>query len=95
VVGRVQHAVDAGLTVLGHTVNFAALLQTLAEPDSVFTSEAAHRLVQGLVDESFAGEHTIKGKSEPQQIYRLSAVRRATSRFEAAIGRGLGAFVGR
>ena len=33
VVGRVQQAADAGITVLGDTVNFAARLQALAEPD--------------------------------------------------------------
>ena len=95
VVGRVQQAADAGITVLGDTVNFAARLQSLAEPDSVFMSEATYRLVQGLVNETFAGEHTIKGKSEPQKVYRLNAVRKGTSRFEAAIGRGLSDFVGR
>jgi class 3 adenylate cyclase len=95
VVGRVQQAADAGITVLGDTVNFAARLQALAEPNSVFMGDATHRLVQGLVDVSFAGEHTIKGKSAPQKVYRLNAVRKGTSRFEAAIGRGLSAFVGR
>ena len=95
VVGRVQQAADAGITVLGDAVNFAARLQALAEPDSVFMSEATHRLVQGLVDESFAGEQIIKGKSEPQKVYRLNGVRKRTSRFEAAVGRGLSAFVGR
>ena len=81
--------------MLGDTVNFAARLQSLAEPDSVFMSEATHRLVQGMVDASFAGEHTIKGKSEPQKVYRLDAVRQGATRFEAAISRGLSAFVGR
>ena len=76
-------------------MNFAARLQSLAEPDSVFMSEATYRLVQGLVAETFAGEFTIRGKSEPQKVYRLSAVRKGTSRFEAAIGRGLSDFVGR
>jgi class 3 adenylate cyclase len=49
VVGKVQQAADAGITVLGDTVNFAARLQALAEPGSVFMSEALHRLVQGMV----------------------------------------------
>ena len=35
VVGKVQGGADAGVTVLGDTVNFAACLQSLAEPDSV------------------------------------------------------------
>ena len=45
-----------GVTVLGDTVNFAARLQALAEPNSVFMSEATHRLVQGMVEASFAGD---------------------------------------
>jgi class 3 adenylate cyclase len=95
VVGKVQQAADAGITVLGDTVNFAARLQALADPDTVFMSDATRRLVQGLVDESFAGEQVVKGKSEPQRVYRLHAIRRGATRFEAAISRGLSAFVGR
>jgi hypothetical protein len=76
-------------------VNFAARLQSLAEPDSAFISEATHRLVRGLVDASFAGEHRIKGKSESQKVYRLDAIRRGATRFEAAVTRGLTVFVGR
>ena len=33
VVGKVQQGADAGITVLGDTVNYAARLQALAEPD--------------------------------------------------------------
>jgi class 3 adenylate cyclase len=43
----------------------------LAEPDSVLMSDPTHQLVQGFVEASFAGEHTIKGKSEAQKVYRL------------------------
>ena len=95
VVGQVQEGADAGVTVLGDTVNFAARLQSLAAPGSVFMSEATQRLVQGLVDASFAGEHAIKGKSEPQKVYRLEGVRLGATRFEAAVSRGLSTFVGR
>jgi class 3 adenylate cyclase/(2Fe-2S) ferredoxin len=97
VVGKVQGGADAGVTVLGDTVNFAARLQSLAEPDSVAMSDAnaTHRLVQGLVETSFAGERTVKGKSEPQKIYRLDSIRQGATRFEAAMSRGLSAFVGR
>jgi predicted ATPase len=51
--------------------------------------------VQGLVDATFAGEQAIKGKSEPHKVYRLDAVRHGATRFEAAVSRGLSAFVGR
>ena len=95
VVGKVEESADAGVTVLGDTVNFAARLQTLAEPDTIFMSEATHRIVQGMVDANHAGEHAIKGKTELQKVYRLDGVRSGATRFDAAIIRGLSAFVGR
>jgi class 3 adenylate cyclase len=86
---------SAAMTALGDTVNLASRLQTLAEPGTVLLSEATARLVQGLVEQSFAGEHTIKGKAEPQKVYRLDSIRQGATRFEAALGRGLSAYVGR
>jgi hypothetical protein len=47
-------------------LNFAARLQSLAAPGSVFMSEATHRLVQGRVEVAFAGDHQIKCKAEPR-----------------------------
>ena len=62
-------------TALGDTVNLASRLQTLAEPGTVYLSEATQRLVQGQVETTFAGERVIKGKAEPQKVYRLEAIR--------------------
>ncbi len=95
VVGKVQEGSEAQVTVLGDTVNFASRVQSLAKPDVAYMSDATHRLVQGLVDASFAGEHAVKGKSELQKLYRLDAVRHGATRFESAVSRGLSAFVGR
>ena len=95
VVGKMEEGEGAGGTVLGDTVNFAARLQSIAEPNSVFMSEATHHSVQGLVETSFAGERAIKGKSVPQKVYQLEAVRPGITRFEAALSRGLSTFVGR
>jgi class 3 adenylate cyclase len=95
VIGKVQGGIDAGGTILGDVVNFAARLQALTEPDSILMSEATHRLVQGMVEAGFAGEHSIKGKSEPQRVYRLDGIRYGATRFEAAVSRGLSTFVGR
>jgi class 3 adenylate cyclase len=86
---------SAAMTALGDTVNLASRLQTLAEPGTVYLSEATQRLVQGLVEATFAGTHPIKGKAEPQRVYRLDSVREGATRFEAAVGRGLTTFVGR
>ena len=61
----------------------------------MFISEATHHSVRGLVETSFAGERTIKGKSNPQKVYQLEGVRPGITRFEAALSRGLSTFVGR
>ena len=95
VVGAVQPGAEAGVTVLGDTVNVAARLQALAEANSATMSEATQRLVQGMVEARFAGEHAIKGKSEPQKVWRLDGIREGATRFGAAVSRGLSAFVGR
>ena len=95
VVGQVHSGANAGVTVLGDAVNFAARLQAKAQPNSILISEATYRLVQGMVETSFTGEHSIKGKSGAQKIYRLDAIRQGVTRFEAAVSWGLSAFVGR
>lgn len=95
VVGKVQASADAGVTVLGDTVNVAARLQALAEPGSAVMSEATHRLVEGLVDAGFVGEHLIKGKSDAQKAYRLEGIRERATRFAAKIERGLTRYLGR
>jgi predicted ATPase len=83
------------VTALGDTVNLASRLQALAEPNTVMLSEATQRLVEGMVDSHFAGEHKVKGKTQLQRVFRLEAVRKRAMRFEAAVSRGLSAYVGR
>ena len=82
-------------TALGNSVNFASRLQMLAEPGTVYLSEATQRLMTGLVETTFAGEHAIKGKAEPQKVWRLVSIRSRATRFDAAVGRGLSPYVGR
>jgi class 3 adenylate cyclase len=57
VVGQVHGGPDGGATVMGDTVNLASRLQALAEPGSAVLSEATYRLVEGMVQASFFGEH--------------------------------------
>ncbi len=95
VVGRVDSNENASVTALGDTVNLASRLQALAEPGAVLLSEAAQRLVEGMVESRFVGEHLIKGKAEPQRVFRLEAIRQTAVRFDAAVSRGLTTYVGR
>ena len=48
-----------------------------------------------MVEATFSGEYEVKGKPERQRLYRLEALRQGAARFDAAVSRGLGAFVGR
>jgi class 3 adenylate cyclase/tetratricopeptide (TPR) repeat protein len=95
VIGEVGGYAPAGISFHGDTINFAARLQTLAAPGSAIMSETTHRLVWGMIEASFAGEYGVKGKSEPQKAYRLDAVPPGAKRFDIAMSRGLGTFVGR
>ncbi len=92
VVGEVGHG---GVTVMGDTVNTAARLQSIAEPGTVYLSEATRRLAEGRIETEPKGEHQLKGRAEPLRVFRLAGLRRDVPRFAAAAQRGLSPFVGR
>jgi class 3 adenylate cyclase len=95
VVGEVQDGAGGGVTVMGDAVNVAARLQSLAEPGTIYLAEATHKLAQGQIEAVTWGEHQLKGKAEPLEVYKLTGLRRDVSRFAAVIERGLSPYVGR
>jgi class 3 adenylate cyclase/tetratricopeptide (TPR) repeat protein len=60
--------------VAGDAVNTAARLQAAAEPGHVLTDAATHRLAGGAVGFADAGEYALKGKAEPQRLWRAIRV---------------------
>ena len=70
-------AVDEGM-VAGDAVNTASRVQAAAEPGSVLVDVPTQRLTGSAIAFADAGEHTLKGKAEPQRLWRavrvLSAV---------------------
>jgi class 3 adenylate cyclase/tetratricopeptide (TPR) repeat protein len=60
--------------VAGDTVNTAARVQVLAEPGQVLTDGATYRLAGRGVGFAEAGEHALKGKAEPQPLWRATRV---------------------
>lgn len=95
VVGTVGGDSRMEFKAVGDTVNLAARLESLAEPGSVLVSEATWRLVESSAEATSLGERDIKGKAEPQRLYRLDRVEVHAARFDASVRRGLGPLVGR
>jgi class 3 adenylate cyclase/tetratricopeptide (TPR) repeat protein len=60
--------------VAGDAVNTAARVQSVAEPGSVLVDAPTYRLAGGGVGFADAGEHALKGKAEPQRLWRATRV---------------------
>ncbi len=80
---------------LGETPNIAARLQGLAEPGTVVISASTYQLVEGLFSCRDLGFHSLKGISQPVQLYQVIEETGATSRFEAMAGGELTPLAGR
>ena len=75
VTGEVAVTVGAGGEgMAGDTVNTAARVQTAAEPGSVLVDGATKRLAERGVGFADAGEHALKGKTEPVHLWRATWV---------------------
>jgi class 3 adenylate cyclase len=66
-------AVGEGM-VAGDAVNTAARVQSAAEPGQVLTDVATQRLAGSAIGFADAGEHRLKGKTEPQPLWRATRV---------------------
>jgi class 3 adenylate cyclase/tetratricopeptide (TPR) repeat protein len=95
VVGTVTDDLQMDFTAIGDTVNLAARMQQVAEPGSVFISEPTHRIVGDHFDCELLGELTVKGKTQPVEVWRVMRERPVRTRFEVATERGLARFIGR
>ena len=57
--------------VVGETPNLAARLEGIAAPGHLAISPGTHRLVDGLFEFETLGEHTLKGISEPVEVWSV------------------------
>ena len=86
-------ATDQGM-VAGDLVNTASRIQSAAEPGTVLTGDATKRATEATIAYEDAGEHEMKGKTEPVQLWR--AMRVVAGRGGSMRSAGLEApFVGR
>src|SRR5262249_3497083 len=70
-------------------------IQGLAVPNTITISEATYRLVQGYFDCEGVGAQTLRGVTEPIDVYHVLRESGATSRLDVAQTRGLTPLVGR
>jgi class 3 adenylate cyclase/predicted ATPase len=80
---------------LGEVPNVASRIEGLAAPNTVAISEATYHLVQGYFDCQDLGAQTLRGVSQPLNVYRVLGESGVHSRLDIASVRGLTPLVGR
>src|SRR5262245_61122745 len=95
VVGRIGDDLRMDYTAVGDTTHLASRLQALAQPGAIVITEATNRLVEGYIRSDALGPATVKGRSQPVQVYQVLGRRRGRTRLEVSVERGLTQLVGR
>jgi len=95
VVGTMGNDLRVEFKAVGDTVNTASRMEELAEPGTVYVSDATFKLAEGLFQFEALGEKKVKGKEAPVMIYRVLGITSRRTRFDVSAEQGLTPFVGR
>jgi class 3 adenylate cyclase/tetratricopeptide (TPR) repeat protein len=95
VVGRIGDDLRMDYTAQGHTVGLAQRMESLAEPNTCYVSDATAQLCTGYFSLDDLGEFSVKGASDPLRVFRLKGVGELRTRLDVALSRGLTRLVGR
>jgi class 3 adenylate cyclase/tetratricopeptide (TPR) repeat protein len=82
-------------TAVGQTTHLAARMEQMALAGSILLTPDTLRLVEGYVQLKALGPSSVKGLSQPVDVYELLGAATARSRLQAIAARGLTRFVGR
>ncbi len=95
----VVRAIDSSLhmdyTAVGQTTHLAARLEQMAKPGSVLTTGETLRLAEGFVQVKALGPVSVKGLTDPVEVFELVGASSTRTRLQAFAARGLTRFVGR
>ena len=80
-------------TIVGGQVNIASRLENMAEPDSIFISQATYALIQDLAVCEFVDNTSVKGIHYPIEVYRLTGMKGEQSLAAAMLQTTHGGFV--
>ena len=82
-------------SAVGPSTHLAARMEQIAMPGSIMLSSSTLRLVEGLVRVNARGPVSVKGMTEPVEVYELTGASSIRGRLQVAVARGLTTFVGR
>jgi class 3 adenylate cyclase len=80
---------------VGHVINLASRMQSVAPAHGVVVTEETRGLVEGYFELRSLGSTAVKGISAPIDVYEVLGVGALRGHFELAARRGLTKFVGR
>ena len=82
-------------TPVGHTVNLASRMQSLANAGAIIISDSTRNLVEGYFSLRAMGPTRLKGINKSVRVYEVAGLGPLRTRLERSAGRGLSKFVGR
>jgi class 3 adenylate cyclase/predicted ATPase len=80
---------------VGHAINLAQRMESVAPSETIVVSEETRRLVEGYFELRAMGPTEVKGIAEPIDVYEVVGVGALHGHFDLAARRGLTRFVGR
>jgi class 3 adenylate cyclase len=69
--GNIGSSIHRDYTVIGHQVNVAARLESIAKPGEILLSQRTFSKVQDLVSVEFVGKIKVKGIQQEVDTYRI------------------------
>ena len=95
-VGSIGDDLRMDYTAIGDTTNLAARVEQAARPGEVWMSQETRNIIWGYFKEESVGEISLKGKAQPQHLYRLiSHLPDVRTRFAVGLTKGVTDLVGR
>jgi class 3 adenylate cyclase/predicted ATPase len=91
----VVEAGEDGVSLVGEARNLAVRLEDVAAPGQVICSDATHRLIRGHFTCASFGRRTIKGVTQPVELFHVQGPGEARNPVEAAGPAGLTPLTGR
>ncbi|HME42441.1 MAG TPA: adenylate/guanylate cyclase domain-containing protein [Syntrophorhabdales bacterium] len=96
VVGSIGDDLRMDYTAIGDTANLAARVEQAAKPGEVWVSQETRTIIRGYFKEESVGEMPLKGKAQPQHLYRvISDLPDVRTRFAVGLAKGMTDLVGR